>query len=227
LVIERELQCTPTAQALAQLSGFLGDALAALGYAVARQNTPVEPCSGPLFEGEGVNMGQIKVLRLLAALALCSALVACGDSDADDGATEDAGNPAGGTGGTGGTGGSGGTGGGGGPVECGDTTCPDLSGTSMSGFALEACCSPSMVCSAKMAGGACEDPPEEDPLCGTYDAAGMELPACCMENGKCGINAQQFGFGCIGVSTLSMFGLTLVEKDCADGDGGVESDAGL
>jgi hypothetical protein len=92
--------------------------------------------------------------------------------------------------------------------KCGTTTCmpPEPAGD------LTACCLDpfTSTCGTKKPGGQCATAQTTgDPRCPSVDImmggmAGLLLPSCCTDDGKCGINATMFGsMGCVELGTAS------------------------
>jgi hypothetical protein len=95
-------------------------------------------------------------------------------------------------------------------LGCGTNTCmpPEPAGD------LEACCLDpfSSTCGLKKPGGLCATAATNgDPRCPSVDVmAGLVLPSCCTDDGKCGINAAMFGaMGCVELGTAAEMAKTM------------------
>ena len=186
------------------------------------------------------------VLVLLA----CAFAQGCGDDDDTDGPTPSdgggmdgaiagggsGGRSGAGAGGRSGSGGASGSTGSGAAVECGEIECQSPGGPM--GF-MSACCfdAATSTCGTSAMGGPCSVPAKPDPRCPSVDIGGgvFMLASCCTDMGQCGIDATQFGAGCVELAEAAAgammqgggFMISFPEpRACEEFDGGVDDDAG-
>lgn len=165
--------------------------------------------------------------RIWFSLLMLVASVACTKTTAVDhdggaagsggGGTSASGGSGGGSGGKGGKGGSGGTNAskddGGTPIEGSDASILDVDGGIPCGREVckpNACCADpfASLCGAPIGESACLIPSPEgtmsDSRCPSIDVMGLfTIPSCCTEDGMCGIDATNFGSGCVELSVAA------------------------